>query len=310
MYIPGTSFSAITDANGAYTITGVPSGTYNVLRAEKFGTTYHFAILSDVTVNTNQQTSVADMLLQLSTGPFGGVLINNNAAFTTSPTVTLSIASSSDAILMSISSDPNFVGAAWEPVQATKQFTFPGTYANGGSIANVYVKFAQESGLASSPITSSIYIDTSPAATMVDPVSVTMSQTPTLDWDYSPPMPSPKYHVQLANNSSFTSPIVDVNNISTSQYIVPTTLNQGTYYWRVAIIYNGSELSSGPTWTFNIDRTAGTLQSPANLSKINNTTPQFTWLPNPSAASYSFTARDKSDLTNVVKTVSGLTGSS
>jgi hypothetical protein len=228
VYIPGTSFSAITAADGSYTISGVPSGTYDFLRAEKFGTTYHYAIQSNVTVNSGQTTNVSDMTLQLSTGAFGGIMINNGAVFTNNKDVTLSLAPSSDAVLMTISSDPSFVGAVWVPVQATVPFSFPAPYPSGGQTVNAYVKFAQESGLASEPTMTSIYLDTNPQATNPSPANaaVTMSTTPTLQWQYTPPMPNPLYHIQLANNSSFTSPfIVDQNNLSATQYTVGTTLS-------------------------------------------------------------------------------------
>lgn len=311
VYIPGTSFSAITAADGSYTISHVPSGTYDVLRAERFGTTYRYAILSDITVATAQQTIVADMLLQLSTGPFGSVLINNGAAFTNSAAVNLAIAPSGDAVLMSISDRSDFVGASWEPVQSTKQYTFPGSFASGGSLANLYIKFAQDSGLASSPITTAIYIDTEPLTTRVSPVSVTMSQTPTLQWQYSPPMPNPAYHVQLTNaaDTGFLSPLVDVSGLAAGQYSVPSTLSEGNYIWRTAITYNGAELNWGPAWSFTIDRTAGTLQAPLNLSKSNNTSPHFSWLPNASAGSYGFVIATNSALTAVVQSATGISGS-
>ena len=310
VYLPGTSFSAITAADGSYTISGVPSGTYNFLRAEKFGTTYHYAIQSGVTVTTTQTTTVPDMTLQLSTGPFGGIMINNGDVFTNNKDVTLSIAPSSDAILMSVSSDPNFVNAVWQPVQATIPFSFPSPYPSGGQTVNAYVKFAQESGLASEPTTTSIYLDTNPQATMVGPVSVTMNQTPTLQWQYNPPMPSPKYHVQLNNVNNFSSPLVDQNNLITTQYAIPNPLPQGTYYWRVAIIFNGTPLSWGPTWSFIIDRTAGTLQAPGNFSMTNNPAPTFTWNANTSAASYDFALSLNSNLSSPIRTQSGITGNS
>lgn len=311
VYIPGTSFSAITAADGSYTISGVPSGTYNFLRAEKFGTVYHYAILSDITVNSNQDTVVADMLLQATTGAFGSVLINNGALFTNSNTVGLALAPSSDAVLMSVSDNSSFVGAAWESVQASKQFTFTGDYSsNGGAQANIYVKFAQESGLASEPVTTTIWVDSNPQATKLAPASVTMSTSPTLQWQYTPPMPNPLYYVQLttAADISFSTPIVDQSDLSSTQYTVPTMLSQGGYIWRVAIIYNGTQLSWGPTWSFTIDRTAGTLSQPINIT-TNNTTPTFTWLANPSALSYDFVLALNSNLTNTVKTQSGISGS-
>jgi uncharacterized protein YjdB len=310
VYLPGTSFSAITAADGSYTISGVPSGTYNFLRAEKFGTTYHYAIQSGVTVTTTQTTTVPDMTLQLSTGAFGGIIINDGDVFTNNKDVILSIAPSSDAVLMSISSDPTFVGAQWVPVQSTMPFSFPAPFPAGGQTVSAYIKFAQESGLASEPTMTSIYLDTNPQATMVAPVSLTMSQTPTLQWAYAPPMPNPQYHVQLSLVSNFSSTVAEANNLSATQYTVPTTLPEGTYYWRVAIMYNGTELAWGPTWSFDINRNAGSPLTPTNTSYVNNTTPQFTWSPNAAASSYGFVLSTNSNLASPVISATNIIGSS
>lgn len=161
VFIPGTSFSAITAADGSYTISNVPSGTYDFVRAEKFGSSWNYAVASNVTVNTNADSRIPDMLLQLSSGANGNVLINGGNEYTTSPTVTLSIATSSNAVLMQISEDPNMQGAAWQPVQATMQYTFQGDYTQGGT-AIIYAKFSDPSNLESSPISDSIVIDPVP----------------------------------------------------------------------------------------------------------------------------------------------------
>ena len=44
------------------------------------------------------------------------------------------------------------------------------------------------------------------------------------------------YNVQIANNPDFNSPIVNVANISTTEYTPATDLPEGTMYWRVAAI--------------------------------------------------------------------------
>ncbi len=311
VYIPGTSFSAITAADGSYTIAGVPSGTYDFLRAEKMGSTYHYAVLSNITVNTNAQTQAQDMTLQLSTGPNGSVLINAGSAYTTSNTVELSIAASNGAVLMQLSEDPNLAGAEWEPVQATKKFTFTGNFASGGT-ATVHAKFAEASGLESSPVSASIYIDTNPIASHVSPVSSTNNTKPTLDWDYPHPIPNPKYHVQLASDLGFAASgmIKEATGLTTSEYTLGTPLATGTYYWRVAISdENGKEWSWSYPWSFRVDLSTVGIVAPVNGSLTNDTTPTFTWNANSNASQYIFVLSKNADLSSsdVTTTVTGIT---
>ena len=153
--------SRFTAADGSYTISNVPSGTYDFVRAEKFGSSWNYAVASNVTLNTNADSRIPDMLLQLSSGANGNVLINGGNEYTTSPTVTLSIATSSNAVLMQISEDPNMQGAAWQPVQATMQYTFQGDFTQGGT-ATIYAKFSDPSNLESSPVSDSIVVDPVP----------------------------------------------------------------------------------------------------------------------------------------------------
>ncbi len=255
VYIPGTSFQATTDSNGNYTISNVPAGTYDLVRADYPGTVYHYSEIAPVTVITGQTTVLPEMMLQTNVGASGNILINNGDAFTTSKTVKLSIASVNNAVLMALSEDPNFGGVlTWIPVTASMDYTFSGTYSPG-STATVYVKFADISGLTTAGYASaSIFIDTNPLATKVSPVSSTSGSTPTLVWSYLAPMPNPTYHVQLATDAAFSNVIEEANPVTVAQHAVTTPLTYySTYYWRVAIIDNtGKKWSWSGPWSFQI----------------------------------------------------------
>src|SRR4030065_658418 len=60
VYIPGTSFLALTDASGSFTISGVPEGTYLILRAEKDG--YNYSSFSNITVQSATTTTTANQM--------------------------------------------------------------------------------------------------------------------------------------------------------------------------------------------------------------------------------------------------------
>jgi hypothetical protein len=193
-------------------------------------------------------------------------------------------------------------GASWQPAAATKQFVFSGNYVTGG-IATVWVKFADSSGLESSPVSASIYIDANPLATLVSPVSLTNNSKPALDWDYSHPVPNPKYHVQLAADLSFVNPLVDVTNLAASQYMVTSALSVGTYYWRVAIIdASGKEWSWSYPWSFKVDLSTVSLGAPNNKSLVNeaaNTAGlNFSWTANPNAVKYILAVSTQADLSS------------
>ncbi len=303
VYIPGTSFQATTDAAGNYVMSNVPSGSYDLVRADYPGTVYHYAVVAKVTVSTNATTTLPDMLLQTNVGASGSVLINNGAAYTTSAAVKLSIAPTDSAVLMAVSEDASFTGTlTWEPVTPTKNYTFSGSYSPGKT-ANIYVKFADMSGLPTAGSASaSIYIDTDPKATVTAPVNAgTIANTkPQLSWSYTPPMPSPKYHVQVATDAAFASIVAgqDQTNLTQAQYTLSSAIQQGTYYWRVAIIDSaGTQWNWAGPWSFTINLSSVTQNAPANGSFTMVTTPTLTWSANPNAASYIVSLATNSALT-------------
>ena len=163
VYIPGTSFIAMTDSSGNYTMSQVPEGTYDFLRAEKDG--YNYGVLSNTTVESDTTATVLSMELLLSTGPEGQIVINGGALYSDSFTVDLTIAASEDAVLMMLSEDVDFIGAQWEAVESTKTYTFSDT-VDGSKI--LYIRFADANGLETTPVTATITVDTTgPTGTLL-----------------------------------------------------------------------------------------------------------------------------------------------
>ncbi|MDA8099074.1 MAG: Ig-like domain-containing protein [Nitrospiraceae bacterium] len=299
VYIPGTSFQATTDANGNYNMTGVPSGTYDIVRADYPGTVYHYAAVAKVTVASNQATALPDMLLQLSTGPNGSILINKGDAYTTSKTVTVSIAPSANAVLMMVSEDINFQGISWEPVSAAKQYTFAGSY-DGGSTARIYARFSDSSALESTPVSDDIFIDTNPLATITSPVNsgVISDTKPAFNWKYAPAvqMPNARYHIQLTTvaDTGFSSPLADATtaaNVTQYAYAGAALNNLSGYIWRVAMVDEaGKQWSWAGPWSFSIDLSTVTLLKPDFGSYVNkaanDTGITFMWQANANASTY------------------------
>src|SRR5262249_30049383 len=72
--------------------------------------------------------------------PEGAILINNGAAFTASPNVTLQLTASPDTTQMLISQDPSFTGAALIPFAASVPFTLAGPFS-GPTTVTVFAIF-------------------------------------------------------------------------------------------------------------------------------------------------------------------------
>ena len=149
VYIPGTSFDATTDTDGSYTISPyVPSGVNNLF-FEKDG--YHRGQIEDIKVLAGADTKALDIQLVLSTGAKGFVIIDSGEEISSSKNVTLTIGSTSDAVLMKISENQAFVGADWEPVITRKAYDF-----SSFGDKTLYIKFANENGLESTTYQDSI----------------------------------------------------------------------------------------------------------------------------------------------------------
>lgn len=154
----------------------VPEGTYD-LRYEKGG--YRTAIVSAVQVTGGETASVGDQALALSTGPAGGLKFEtgsfqNGKHYSNSKTVSVSVTASPEALRMQLSDDPNFVGAAWEPISLTKTKSW--SFSSEG-LKRLFVKFSDAENLESAPVSAEIVIDTfNPSAPVIADTDQTIHQ--------------------------------------------------------------------------------------------------------------------------------------
>lgn len=229
VYIPGTSYLALTDATGNYSISNVPEGNYDFIRAEKDG--FNYALQADITVISDQNTVVSDMMAYLSTGALGSILINGGDDYATNRTVTLSISASDNAALMVLSESDTFIGSEWKKLDTSVEYTF-----NEDGNNTIYIKFADVNGLESTPYFDSITIDSDPTVTPISPVGDISNISPLFDWSDSP-LPSVKYRFQLSDDNGFTTIIEEATDITNSEYTLSNILdNNVSYFWRVAIV--------------------------------------------------------------------------
>ncbi len=161
VFIPGTTFIAKTDSNGAFTIAGLPEGYYT-LRAQHTG----FAVVELIRVQivSDATTDLGTILLSLSKGPQGNISVSADhtatiageaASIFLSRTVTARLRYDSNAALMKVSDEPSFLNTEWQPVAPTFDWTF-----TSDGIKSLYVTYADLNGLESSPYAVSFYVDT------------------------------------------------------------------------------------------------------------------------------------------------------
>jgi hypothetical protein len=78
------------------------------------------------------------------------------------------------------------------------------------------------------------------------------SNTPTFDWDGI--SIAVKYWIQIDEDSTFASPVINDSTLTVSTYIPTTALDDGLYYWRVSFKENDSNWAAWSTiWSFTID---------------------------------------------------------
>ncbi|MCU0372870.1 MAG: T9SS type A sorting domain-containing protein, partial [Ignavibacteria bacterium] len=115
-----------------------------------------------------------------------------------------------------------------------------------------------------------------------------ISLTPLLDWSDVSGVTS--YNLQVSTNSQFTSTIINLSNLTTSQYQVSSGLLQinTTYYWRVSSTNGNGTGQWSVVWSFTTLGVppAPALVSPENGTIVNTVTPLLNWSDVPEATSY------------------------
>ena len=76
--------------------------------------------------------------------------------------------------------------------------------------------------------------------------------TPTFDWN--DPTYATGYHLQVDDDDSFTTPVLEVTNLSQSTYTATYELENGIYFWRVRAKNSASVWGNWSlTWSFTVD---------------------------------------------------------
>jgi hypothetical protein len=161
VFIPGTSFDATTDAQGSFTLAGLPDGKYPLyFRRDGFSLT----VLESVNILEAQSTNLGVVTLSLSTGPEGKIAVVADAEITvnssirkisTDRNIAIALSYDSDAVLMKVSDEPSFLNKQWEAVSTTVSWDF-----ETDGLKAIYVMYSDLNGLESSPYKDEVYIDT------------------------------------------------------------------------------------------------------------------------------------------------------
>lgn len=167
--------------------------------------------------------------------------INNNAEYTISQDVTLSIFAEK-AMQMAISNNQNFSNSSWEEYKTLKNWILD---SSNGQKA-VYIKFRSQEGGESQVIARTIILDTNPPANIVNFEAVGEDAKINLHWEN--PVEDFK-GVKIMRSTDFYPQTPDdgqliYNNVG--GYYVDTNVKNGTRYYYTAFVYDGAgNYSSG-----------------------------------------------------------------
>lgn len=196
-YIPGTSLQALTDATGAYMISNVPEGTYE-LRFERDG--YSTTTFPNNVVTAGQTRVVGNTVLNISTGASGSMLIANGSPYSTSRSVSIAITASTNASLMMISENVSFLNSTWQPITSSANYTF-----SSDGQKRLYIKFSDANGLESAPVSNDIIIDTVPptGGTISINAGAPSTNTSSVTLSFSASDASTSVNQMMVSNSAF-----------------------------------------------------------------------------------------------------------
>jgi len=137
--------------------------------------------------------------------------------------------------------------------------------------------------------------------------SVTL--TPLIDW--SDVSGATTYNVQVATNPGFSTPVIDLSSLPSSQYQVPSGLLQANtlYYWRASASNSNGTSAWASAWNFTTLALPNSpnLISPTNGSNILTLTPTLDWSDVAGAISYTVQAATDTNFINLAVNQSGLT---
>lgn len=184
---------------------------------------------------------------------------------------------------------------------------------NGVSFANINTGFiAGSAGNIIKTINGGFEIPTMPVLTAPVNGAVNVSVTALLDWDSI--TTAKTYQVQIDEDSSYSSPILDSSLINNSNMSIPPNrlLNNTRYYWRV----RGESAGGIGQWSysFNFRTIVAIPNAPGLLLPVDGAsnvslTPLFDWDSTSPAASYTLQASLDTSFSNPAVFISGITQS-
>ena len=230
----GTKISDITTTS--YTHTGLTNGTiyyYVVTSLNSYGESVESYEISSAPGSTD------------ATPPTGSITINNNAVYTTTTAVTLSLSSSSTRGISHMCISNTTTCSSWEPYTTSKSWTL----TTGDGIRFVYAWFKDGTGTSNTtPYFASITLDTTPpsdgtltATTGNDQVSLTWNGFS----DAISGIGGYKLVYSISSSPDTCSSGTQVYSGSDTSYTHTSLTNGTTYYYRVCADDNAGNVSAG-----------------------------------------------------------------
>lgn len=238
-----------------------------------------------------------------------------------------------------VSTDPTF---SWDPVQNVDTYqiqvatdteftslavnesdlTSASYQAAGLSPSTVYywrIRATNAGGTGSWSVTRSFTTESSPSNPPEAPSLASPSDgasgvptSPTLNWNSS--QGADTYHLQVATNASFSSPVINQSELSSTSYQASGLDNSSTYYWRVRASNEDGNSSWSAEWSFTTEGSipqvppAPSLESPSNGADEIPTNPTLQWNSAERADTYQLQVATDENFSNLTVNENGLTG--
>ena len=172
----------------------------------------------------------------------------------------------------------------------SKNYDFANTYVGITNISN-----------SGNIMTADLAVINAPAApTLLAPANTSAINNRRPLFDFSDSPGATVYQIQIDDNSDFSSPIYNLNNLSSSQYTPSSNLPEALLYWHVRAS-NGSAWSAyTSTWNVTIDATA----PPAPTNLLANGANPSPWT---NSSTFSISWTNPSDLSGIQKVLYKLT---
>ncbi len=232
----GTKISDISTTS--YTHTGLTNGTtyyYSVTSTNSYGESVESYEISSAPGSSD------------ATPPTGSITINNNAVYTTSTDITLSLSSSSTRGISQMCLSNTTTCSLWEPYTTSKSWTL----TTGDGMRFVYAWFKDSAGTSNTtPYFASITLDTTPPTDGTLTATVGDAQI-LLSWsgfsDATSEIGGYKLVYSTISTPDSCSSGTQVYSGSDTSYTHISLTNGTTYYYRVCAIDNAGNVSTGRT---------------------------------------------------------------